>query len=843
MKYPEMKFIEEWYRRKNWQSYPFQLELAQAYFEGYNGLLNAPTGSGKTYAMWIPILAEELKRREEEGGRRKEDGEKKEKGEGNLTKPLQTETANSQLKILWISPLRALAKDICNALQDACNVMELDWKVELRTGDVSAAVKQQQKKQMPDCLIITPESLHVLLCGKNNSTLFSNLQCIVVDEWHELLGSKRGVQVELAISRLKAIVQNQNRNLHIWGISATIGNLIEAMEVLLGTDRDENTSVIIRSNAKKEIAVHTVLPESIEILPWAGHIGLKLLPQISSIINASSTTLVFTNTRAMAEIWYHQILNYNEELAGLIAMHHGSLSSEVRDWVEENLHAGNLKAVFCTSSLDLGVDFRPVDTVIQIGSPKGVARFTQRAGRSGHQPGAVSKIYFVPTHALELVEIAAIKEAIKKNMVEKREPFVMCFDVLVQYLVTLSVGEGFEGEEIYNELKTTHAFQYLNDDEWKWLLQFITKGGSAFSNYDDFNKVGFADGKYRIMNKLAATKHRLQIGTIVSEPVVRIAYLKGGSLGTIEEYFIAQLKPGDVFWFAGLCLEFVLLKDMTAFVRKTKEQKAGTASYMGGRMPLSGYMAELMRIQLEQSADNARPEKEYQLLEPLLQLQRERSAIPKTDELLVEISESEDGCHIFFYPFEGRVVHEVMAGLAAYRLSRKQSLSISVAMNDYGFELLCNEKIEMDEETVRQLFAVAKMEEDMFNSVNAAEMARRKFRDISIISGLIFQGYPGELKRARHLQSSAQLLFDVLREYEPTNLLLKQSYDEILHDQMEHARMRTALLRIQNSKVLIHSTEKFSPFAFPIVVDDLSRNKLSSEKLSDRIKKMVIENQ
>jgi len=806
-----------WYLKKGWKQYDFQQELAQSYFEGLNGLLNAPTGSGKTYAMWIPIIAEQLAR------------------EAAAPK-------SSSLKVLWITPLRALAKDIRNALQDACNTLELDWKVELRTGDVSAAVKQQQKKQMPDCLIITPESLHVLFCGKNYSELFKDLECVVVDEWHELLGSKRGVQVELALSRLRAIVKDNHRALRVWGISATIGNLVEAMEVLLGTEMPESLTTIVRSNIKKDIRVNTVLPPSIEVLPWSGHIGLKLLPQIADIISKSTTTLVFTNTRAMAEIWYHQILNYNEDLAGLIAMHHGSLSAEVRDWVEENLHAGNLKAVMCTSSLDLGVDFRPVDTVIQIGSPKGVARFTQRAGRSGHQPGAVSTIYFIPTHALELVEIAAIKEAIQRNIVERRDPFVMCFDVLVQYLVTLSVGEGFSGDEIYREVKSTHAFQYMTEDEWRWMLQFITHGGSAFSAYDDFSKVGVIEGRYRIINKTAATKHRLQIGTIVSEPVIRIAYLKGGSLGTIEEYFIAQLKPGDIFWFAGLCLEFIMLKDMTAYVRKTKEQKAVTASYMGGRMPLSGYMAELMRQQLEQTASGQRNEPEYQLLEPLLALQRTRSLIPKTDELLVEITESEDGFHIFFYPFEGRVVHEVMAGLTAFRLSLKQRVSISVAMNDYGFELLCNEQVQLDETLVRYLFAVEGMENDLFNSVNATEMARRKFRDISIVSGLIFQGYPGELKRTRHLQSSAQLLFDVLRTYEASNLLLKQSYDEILHDQMEHARMRTALLRIQNSRVMIRVMEKFSPFAFPIVVDSF-RDKLTSEQLSDRVKKMAIENQ
>ncbi|MBK7038204.1 MAG: ligase-associated DNA damage response DEXH box helicase [Bacteroidetes bacterium] len=816
------EIVDQWYANKKWQEYDFQKHIAQAYHEGFNGLLNAPTGSGKTYAMFIPILAEALVKQN--------------------AYSTQNKKIPSSLKVLWISPLRALAKDIRNALQNACDQMELNWRVELRTGDVSSKTKQAQKKQMPEVLIITPESLHVLLCGNNYQELFIDLECVVVDEWHELLGSKRGVQVELAISRLKAIVTDQNRSLRTWAISATIGNLVQAMEVLLGKKDAEFNSIIIRSENKKEIAVHTVLPDVIDVLPWSGHIGLKLLPQIVQIINNAGTTLVFTNTRAMAEIWYHHILNYDEELAGLIAMHHGSLSTEVREWVEENLHSGNLKAVICTSSLDLGVDFRPVDTVIQIGSPKGVARFTQRAGRSGHQPGAISKIFFIPTNALELVEISAIKQAILENVVEKREPAIMCFDVLIQYMVSLSIGGGFNAEELYKEVKSTHAYHLMNSDEWNWLIKSITQGGNTLQAYDEFIKVAKVDDKYRIVNKNAALKHRLQIGTIVSDPVVRVAYLKGGSLGTIEEYFIASLKPGDIFWFAGQCVEFLMLKDMTAFVRKVKEQKAATASYMGGRMPLSGYMAELMRIQLGKASDHKMDNVEFNMLFPLLSLQEYRSAIPHTGQLLVEITESDDGYHIFIFPFEGRVVHEVMAGLTAFRLSRIKPMSISVAMNDYGFELLCNEKIPIDINIIRKLFDLKEMESDLFNSVNATEMARRKFRDISIISGMVFQGYPGELKRTRHLQSSAQLIFDVLREYEPDNLLLKQAYDEILYDQMENARLRTAFLRIQKGEILIRYTQKFSPFAFPIVVDSL-RDKLTSEKLSDRIKKMVVENQ
>lgn len=805
------EIIQSWYQARNWKEYPFQAELAKVYASGCNGILNAPTGSGKTYAMWLPVVAEQLAHHKQEGG---------------------------GLRVLWITPLRALAKDIRNALQEACDLFDMGWRVEIRTGDISAAAKQAQKKNLPEALIITPESLHVLLCQVGYAELFAKLECVVVDEWHELLGSKRGVQVELALSRLKNIVRQNNRALRIWGISATIGNLMEAVEVLLGPDPDEHTTAIVRADHKKQIDIHTVLPEHIEVLPWAGHIGLKLLPKIVEVIHNSTTTLVFTNTRAMAEIWYHALLDHDPQLAGVMAMHHGSLSSEVRDWVEENLHSGNLKAVICTSSLDLGVDFRPVDTVVQIGSPKGVARFTQRAGRSGHAPGAVSKIYFIPTHALELVEISAIRAAMETGVVEKRDPQIMSFDVLLQYMVTLSISGGFRAQELYQEVKGTYAYHLINPEEWQWLLHHITQGGETLQAYDEFYKVGKVGDLYRIMHKKAATRHRLSIGTIVSDTVVTVRFMSGGRLGTIEEYFIASLKPGDVFWFAGYCLEFLMLKEMTAYVKQTKEQKAITASYMGGRMPLSSYMADIMRQELDKAAKGEMHNLEYDTLKPLLDLQRERSVIPEYHTLLVETSESKNGFHIFLYPFEGRLVHEVMAGLLAFRLSKITPLSISVAMNDYGFELLCNQQVELNEEIIRTICTVQGLDDDVFNSVNATEMARRKFRDISIISGLVFQGYPGEQKRARHLQSSAQLIFDVLRQYEPGNLLVRQAYDEILNDQMENARLRTAMLRLNRARIVIKHTEKFSPFAFPIVVDDLSRNKLSSESLEDRIAKM-----
>lgn len=804
--------INSWYHRKGWEAFGFQRELANVYLQGVNGLLNAPTGSGKTYAMFIPALCEVLARHDNQ--------------------------APPGLKLLWITPLRALARDITMALQDACDIMESGWVVQMRTGDTDTKTKQAQKKKMPDVLIITPESLHVLFCYRGYDRLFKNLQAVVVDEWHELLGSKRGILVELALSRLRTI----SASLRTWGVSATIGNLVEAMEVLVGNETPEELTTIVRSDIKKEIAVHTVMPPEIEVLPWAGHIGLSLLPELIDIIWSSRTTLIFTNTRAMAEIWYHNILNAEEELAGQLAMHHGSLSMEVRNWVEESLHSGTLKAVVATSSLDLGVDFRPVDTVVQIGSPKGVARFTQRAGRSGHQPGAVSNIYFMPTHALELVEVAALKQAISEEVVEKREPFVLSYDVLIQYLVTLSIGNGFEEKVMLREARSTVAFQHMTDDEWKWCLDFITKGGKALEAYNEYSRVVVEDGVYRIANKRASLRHRLQIGTIVSDPVVTVRYVKGGTLGSIEEYFIARLKPGDIFWFAGVCLEFVMLKEMTALVKRTKEQKAGTASYGGGRMPLTSYLADMMRRQLSQWRHLQDDFPEYRLLQPLMELQEKRTAIPAPDEFLVEYSESKEGFHIFFFPFEGRLIHEIMSGLVAFRLSHSIPVSISIAMNDYGFELLCNTPIDVTEKNVRAWLEPRGMETDVFSSVNALEMARRKFRDIAVISGMVFQGYPGKFKKDRHLQSSSQLLFDVLTQYDKENLLLRQSYEETMNDQMDQARLRKALIRIHESKVVIRETARFSPLSFPIVVDSLSREKVSSESTADRIRRMLEEN-
>lgn len=807
-----IKIGRSWFREKGWKPFPFQLETWDHYLNGYHGLVNAPTGSGKTYALILPILLEFIK-----------------------VHPQDFDREKNGLQAIWITPIRALTKEIQAAAQRAAQDLGLNWHIAIRSGDTKASERTRQKKNPPELLITTPESLQLLLASKGYPKYFKNLKTVVIDEWHELVGSKRGVQMELALSRLKGILPKMK----IWGISATIGNMDEAIAVLLGNSMIEGEFKVVKAKIKKHIEVESILPEEIERFPWAGHLGLKLLPEVLPIIERGQSTLIFTNTRAQCEIWYQQILEAAPNLAGAIAMHHGSISRELRDWVENALHEGILKAVVCTSSLDLGVDFRPVENIVQIGSPKGVARFMQRAGRSGHQPGALSKIYFVPTHSLELMEAAALRQAVKESKLESRIPYIRSFDVLIQYLITLAVSEGFHPKEIFPEIKGTFCYSSISESEWAWILDFITTGGASLYAYDEYKKVSIEDGIYKVTSRRVAMRHRLQIGTIVSDVSMQIKYLKGGRLGTIEEWFIAQLKPGDIFWFAGRSLELVRIKDMTAQVRRSKSKTGKIPAWLGGRIPLSSQLTTFLRLKMHQVQAGNLVDVELQKLAPLFQLQEERSAIPSQQEFLIEYFKSKEGYHLLFYPFEGRYVHEGMGALIAYRLSLLQPISFSIAMNDYGFELLSDKEIPIHQALDQGLLSLQNLRYDIEASVNSVEMAKRRFRDIASISGLIFKGFPGKQKKDKHLQSSSQLFFDVFNDYEPNNLLLLQAYDEVMTFQLEEIRLRQALERIGRQKIILSQPAKATPFSFPIIVDRL-RERLSSEKLSDRIRRMKL---
>jgi len=804
---PDLKTGISWFSKKGWEVYPFQKETWDAYLSGKSGLVNAPTGSGKTYSLFVPIVLEHLQRKEKTAG----------------------------LQAIWITPIKALAKEIQMAGQRLVDDLNLDWNIAIRTGDTKQSERAKQKRKAPDVLITTPESLHLLLASKHYDKYFKDLKTIVVDEWHELIGSKRGVQMELAISRLKTV----SPKFKLWGISATIGNMDEALDVLMGDNFLKKNIAVIKADIHKVIKVETLLPDEIEKFPWAGHIGLAMLQKVLPLIHSSQSTLIFTNTRAMAEIWYQNLLTLDPDLAGVIAMHHGSISRELRNWVEENLHSGNLKAVVCTSSLDLGVDFRPVETIVQIGSPKGVSRFMQRAGRSGHQPGAVSTIYFVPTHSLELIESAALRKAIEDKSMESRDPYVRSFDVLVQYLVTLAVSNGFIPDEIFKEVKKTFSFKSISKAEWNWCLQFITSGGAALEAYDEYSKVEIENGVYKVTNRRTAMRHRLSVGTIVSDVSMSINYVSGKRIGTIEEWFISQLMPGDTFWFAGRSLELVRVKGNMAQVRKSKSKKGKIPSWQGGRMSFSANLSKMLRYKINEVISGEYTDPELKSIAPLIELQAERSAVPSEKEFLLEYFQSKEGYHLLFYPFDGRNVHEGMGALFAWRISQIKPITFSIAMNDYGFELLSDIEIPIQQAIKNDLFSTKDLSSHLQSSINAVEMSKRKFRDIAGIAGLVFKGFPGKQKKNKHLQSSSQLFFEVFTDYEPDNLLLLQAHDEVMNFQLVEARLFEALKRIQKQKVIFSRPTKTTPFSFPIMVDRL-REKLSSEKLVDRIAKMKL---
>lgn len=797
---------EEWFLQKGWEPFEFQTEAWNHFHLGHDGIVNAPTGSGKTYSLIIPII-EHLKLHQGIG-----------------------------LVAIWVAPIKALAKEIQLSAERAIEAFGIDAQVGIRTGDTSTKEKQNQIKKMPQILITTPESLHILLSRKHYPKMFSKLQTVVVDEWHDLIGGKRGVQIELALSRLKRL----QSGLQIWGISATIGNMQEALHVLLGSDRIEN-GVLVKSKIKKKLIVDTLMPDDVSTIPWAGHLGLTMIDKVFDIINQHASTLIFTNTRAQSEIWYHQILDANPDLAGVIAMHHSSISKDLRFWVEEALHNGQLKAVVCTSSLDLGVDFRPVEAIVQVGGPKGVARFVQRAGRSGHQPGATSKIFFLPTNALELIEAASLRKAIEENYMESREPYIRSFDVLVQYLVTLAVSDGFNPDEVFEEITSTFCFESVNREEFNWCLQFITTGGESLRAYDEYKKVERVDGLYKVLKNAVARKHRMSIGTIVSDKMLLVKYHRGSKIGHVEEYFVSSLNPGDVFWFAGRALEMIKIKDLVVSVRPSKKEKGKIPSWQGGRLNFSSKMSDMLRNVIDSFKTREELPPEMLKLQPILNVQSTRSHLPGKDEFLIEQMKSKEGYHLFLFPFEGRLVHEGIASLLAYRLSLIQSISFSLAYNDYGLELLSDQPIPLEEGLDNTIFTTDYLMEDLEASINSSEMARRKFRDIAVISGMIFTGYPGKYVKDRHLQSSSSLIFDVFQDYDPSNLLLRQSFDEMIHYQLEINRFREVLKRIQSQKLIITYPAKPTPLAFPIMVDRL-REKLSSESLADRIKKMTVAN-
>lgn len=798
-----------WFAKRGWKPFAFQRRVWAAVERGESGLLHASTGAGKTYAVWLAAL--------------------------RAFKPRPQSRQLAPIQVVWVTPMRALAADTARALQAPLDELQLPWSVGVRSGDTNSAERARQARRLPSVLITTPESLTLLLTRAQAHEDFATLQLVVVDEWHELLGNKRGVQLQLALARLR----HWHPGLPTWGLSATLGNLQHARDVLL-----PQGGLLVQGRQDKALQVDTLLPAAIERFPWAGHMGLKMLDQVCHEIDASASSLVFTNTRAQAEIWYQALLEARPDWAGLIALHHASLARDTRDWVERSLKQGSLKAVICTSSLDLGVDFLPVERVLQIGSAKGIARLMQRAGRSGHAPGRRSKVTLVPTHSLELVEAAAARQALIAGHIEARFSPRLCMDVLVQHLVSMALGSGFRPEQLLAEVRSTWAFRQLRDSQWQWALDFVCHGGSSLTAYPDYQRVERqADGVYRVTSERLARRHRMGIGTIVSDANLQLKYWsKGGggkTLGSVEEAFIARLRPGDTLVFAGRVLELVRVENMKAYVRRSTARKAAVARWNGGRMPLSSELAEALVEQLDAAAHERFDGPEMRAVRPLLALQAQWSALPTTGTLLAETFKSRQGWHLFLYPFAGRMANLGLANLIAWRVSRAQPLSVSIAVNDYGFELLSPAQVDWARHLPHAL-GTADLLEDVLASLNAGEMALRRFREIAQIAGLVFGGYPAAQKSTRQIQASSGLFYEVFRKHDAGNLLLGQARDEVLSEELEIERLHRQLLKMSELQLDLRALKRPGPLAFALLVEGMHET-LSTEKLADRIARMVAE--
>ncbi len=834
---PRLAPIFDYFATRGWQPLAFQVETWAAYLAGRSGLVQVPTGSGKTYAAVMGPVAEMLA----------------DPPEG--------------LQLLYITPLRALSRDIEQAIKAPLEAMNWSITVESRTGDTSSSRKAKQLKTMPNILITTPESLAVMLSYKDGAKRFGNLHAVILDEWHELMSSKRGTQTELCLGHLRSL----QPQLLTWAISATLGNLDEAAQTAVGVGIEP---VIIRSTLKRETVISSIRPESVDTFPWAGHLGLRMLDTLVAALDIEKSTLIFTNTRNQAERWYQALHFALPEHEDKIALHHGSIDVKDREAIEAGVKSGDIRWVVCTSSLDLGVDFQPVERVVQIGSAKNLARLLQRAGRSAHVPEGTSEVFFLPTNALELLEISAFRRGLDQGDMETRRPQHKPYDVLVQHLVTLACGDGFEPQKTLSNLRQTVAYADLTDEEYQWILEFIEKGGQCLGAYPRYKKVVLEDGLYKISDAKLARTHRMGIGTITSNTPIKIVYTNRKAIGTVEESFVSRLKKGDVFFFAGRQLEYFQMKDMVLYVKGTRKKSTVTPTWGGGQLAISDTLSHHLRREVERArfsfseaaptilspnphnhpdtrrvhprsdapsltVDDAitAPNTEILTIAPILEAQQRLSTLPSADELLVESCKTREGQHLYVFPFEGRFVHEGLGFLWGYRFAKQKTATFTISVNDYGFEILGPKGYPYRELFSSEFFSLESLEDDIRASLNISELTQRKFRGVAQVAGLVFKGYPGSRKTSSQLQVSTSLLYDVFSKYEPENLLLKQAEREVLQDQLETHRLTQTLNRLDQRSVVWKETPRPSPLAFPLLVERLN-SRMSNETLLERIQRM-----
>lgn len=813
--------VSAWFASRGWAPFVFQTEAWSAYAEGLSGLIHVPTGAGKTYAAFGGPLAGLIDEARACGGVR-----------GS--------------RVLYVSPLRAVSRDIELALRAPIVDLGIDAAVESRTGDTSSSVRSRQRGQLPAVLVTTPESLSLMLTWDDAAERFAGLGCVVVDEWHELIASKRGTQTELALGRLRGFAPG----LRTWALSATFENIEEAARCAAGERAwGEGRVRVIGGAIDRPIEIRTIVPSRAGAIPWAGHLGLSMVRDVIESLDPSRSTLLFTNTRSQAELWHQALLAARPEWSSIIGLHHGSVDREERERLETGLKDGSVRLVVATSSLDLGVDFAPVEEVYQVGSPKGISRLMQRAGRSGHRPGLACRVTCVPTHGLELVEIDAVRRSIAAGRIEPRTPPDKPLDVLAQHLVTCGMGGGFVPDALFEEVRGVYSYRGLQRDEFDWVLRMVKEGGATLWAYPAFHKLRERDGRLRVADDRIARTHRLNIGTIVSEATMSVSFMSGKRLGSIEENFISGMRPGTRFLFAGRVLELVRVRELTAYVRPAPSRTNFTPHWSGTRLPISESLGGAVRESLGVLAVLAPGEQgcsaELEAASEIARWQGTLSVIPGPDELLIETCETREGRHLFVYPFDGRLVHLGLAAVLSLRLSRRRPATFGIAANDYGFELLTGREIG-EEDVIRGglidagLFEAEGLMEDAAQTVNLAELSRAQFREVARVAGLVFPVTAGSRKSARQVNAGSSLMFDVFSEFDPGNLFLVQARREVMERQFERGRLARTMDRLRRSVIRIVPVARPTPLGFPLVLERAGGT-LSSRSILERVEAMRLQ--
>jgi ATP-dependent Lhr-like helicase len=766
-----------WFAARGWQPHAHQLALLEADREGRSALLITPTGGGKTLAGFLPSLVE-LAERPREG-----------------------------LHTLYISPLKALAVDIHRNLEVPVAEMGLAIDAETRTGDTKQSKRQRQRRRPPHILLTTPESLALLLSYADAPAIFRNLRRVVVDELHALAGIKRGDLLALGLARLQRLAPQCRRV----GLSATVADEQALLDWISPTGRANDDEVALirgRSGAKAEIAILATGA----YLPWSGHMALHAIEEVHAAIAGARTALVFVNTRAQAELVFNALWRINE--ANLpIALHHGSLAPEQRRKVEAAMARGALRAVVATSSLDLGVDWAAVDLVIQVGAPKGASRLIQRIGRSNHRLDEPSRALLVPANRFEVLECRAAVEAIRENELDGDPPRPGGLDVLAQHILGMACEAPFAAEALYAEVTSAAPYRALPRADFDAVLDYVATGGYALRSYERWHRiVPNEDGLYRAANPTVLRRYRMNVGTIVQEPMLRVRLGRGRVLGEVEEYFIQGLLPGDTFIFAGELLRFEGIRDMAAVVSRAKgggEPKV--PAYAGGRLPLTTQLARRVRSLL------AEPGRWRSLPGPVrewLEMQRRRSSLPEGDGMLVECFPRNKKEFLVAYSFEGRNAHQTLGMLLTRRMERAGLRPLGFVASDYVIAVWSLRPVR----DIDALFDEDMLGDDLEAWMDESSMLKRSFRNVAIIAGLIERHHPGETKTGKQVTFSSDLIYDVLRKHEPSHILLRATRADAASGLTDVGRLAQMLRRIKG-RIKVRRLSRVSPLALPAMLD------------------------